>query len=74
MLVYFMRGELPWQGLKAKTMKEKYEKIMEKKIATQIDALCKGFPGKLFLIFCFLFIFIFINFCFLIVLISVEAN
>jgi hypothetical protein len=45
-LVYFLRGELPWQGLKAKTMKEKYEKIMEKKIATQIDALCKGFPGN----------------------------
>lgn len=44
-LVYFLRGELPWQGLKAKTMKEKYEKIMEKKIATQIDTLCKGFPG-----------------------------
>jgi serine/threonine protein kinase len=45
-LVYFLRGELPWQGLKAKTMKEKYEKIMEKKISTQIENLCKGFPGK----------------------------
>lgn len=45
-LVYFLRGELPWQGMKAKTMKEKYEKIMEKKIATQIDTLCRGFPGK----------------------------
>ncbi len=44
-LVYFLRGELPWQGLKAKTMKEKYEKIMEKKISTQIEVLCKGFPG-----------------------------
>jgi hypothetical protein len=45
-LVYFLRGELPWQGLKAKTTKEKYEKIMEKKISTQVDALCKDFPGK----------------------------
>lgn len=44
-LVYFLRGELPWQGLKAKAMKEKYEKIMEKKISTQIENLCKGFPG-----------------------------
>ena len=45
-MVYFLRGELPWQGMKAKTTKEKYEKIMEKKIATQIETLCKGFPGK----------------------------
>lgn len=45
-LVYFLLSELPWQGMKAKTMKEKYEKIMEKKIATPIESLCKGFPGK----------------------------
>ena len=30
-LVYFMRGNLPWQGLKARTVKEKYEKIKEKR-------------------------------------------
>jgi len=41
-----MRGELPWQGLKAKTMKEKYEKIMEKKISTPVETLCKGFPEE----------------------------
>lgn len=46
-LVYFLLGELPWQGMKAKTMKEKYEKIMEKKISTPIDTLCKGFPGTI---------------------------
>ncbi len=46
-LVYLLRGELPWQGLKAKNMKEKYEKIREKKISTQLDNLCKGFPGYL---------------------------
>ncbi len=32
--------------MKAKTMKEKYEKIMEKKIASPIDMLCKGFPEE----------------------------
>jgi hypothetical protein len=45
-LIYFLRGELPWQGMKAKTMKEKYEKIMEKKIASPIEVLCKSFPDE----------------------------
>jgi hypothetical protein len=30
-------------------MKEKYEKIMEKKISSSIETLCKGFPGILHL-------------------------
>lgn len=29
-------------------MKEKYEKIKEKKILTKIDELCKGFPEQFF--------------------------
>jgi len=32
------------QGLKAATKKQKYEKISEKKMATPIEFLCKGFP------------------------------
>ena len=50
-LLYFLRGELPWQGLKAKNMKEKYEKIMEKKISTSVDYLCKGFPEEKCLVY-----------------------
>ena len=46
-LMYFLKGSLPWQGLKAKNMKEKYEKIMEKKISTSVDYLCKGFPEEI---------------------------
>jgi casein kinase 1/casein kinase 1 epsilon len=42
--LYFLRGSLPWQNMKANNKKEKYEKIMEKKIATQPEVLCKGFP------------------------------
>ena len=35
--MYFLRGSLPWQGLKAATKKQKYEKISEKKMATPIE-------------------------------------
>merc|ERR1712072_1060813 len=43
-LMYFNRGSLPWQGLKANSKKEKYEKIMEKKMSTPIEVLCKHAP------------------------------
>lgn len=45
-LMYFNRGSLPWQGLKAPTKKHKYDKISEKKLTTKIDSLCKGFPEE----------------------------
>lgn len=32
--MYFLRGQLPWQGLKAATKKQKYDRIMEKKVCT----------------------------------------
>lgn len=43
--MYFLRGGLPWQGLRAATNKQKYEKIGEKKQSTPIPELCEGFPG-----------------------------
>jgi len=42
--IYFFKGILPWQGLKAKTKAQKYEKISDKKLSTPIDELCKGSP------------------------------
>lgn len=44
--MYFLRGGLPWQGLKAATNKQKYEKIGEKKQTTLIKDLCEGFPDQ----------------------------
>ena len=44
--MYFLRGGLPWQGLKAATNKQKYEKIGEKKQLTAIKDLCDGFPEE----------------------------
>jgi len=42
-LMYFLRGSLPWQGLKATTKKQKYQRILERKQATHPEQLCKGY-------------------------------
>ena len=46
MFMYFLRGSLPWQGLKADTLKERYQKIGDTKRATPIEVLCENYPGK----------------------------
>eukprot|EP00835_Amoeboradix_gromovi_P001573 NODE_74_length_23402_cov_1.166974.p6 type:complete len:307 gc:universal NODE_74_length_23402_cov_1.166974:3068-3988(+) len=46
MMMYFCRGSLPWQGLKAATKKQKYDRIMEKKMTTPTEVLCRGFPKE----------------------------
>jgi casein kinase 1/casein kinase 1 epsilon len=45
-MLYFLRGSLPWQNLRANNKKEKYDKIMEKKLGTPVEILCKGFPTE----------------------------
>jgi serine/threonine protein kinase len=44
-LIYFLKGELPWQRLKTKNKEKKYKKIMELKQNTHIETLCEGLPG-----------------------------
>ncbi|KAG1675706.1 Casein kinase I isoform epsilon [Nymphon striatum] len=43
-IMYFIQGGLPWQGLRAATKHQKYERISEKKMSTPVDTLCKGVP------------------------------
>ncbi|XP_028942758.1 casein kinase I isoform X4 [Antrostomus carolinensis] len=47
MFMYFLRGSLPWQGLKADTLKERYQKIGDTKRATPVEVLCENFPEEM---------------------------
>lgn len=47
MFMYFLRGSLPWQGLRAETLKERYQKIGDTKRATPIEVLCDGHPEEM---------------------------
>lgn len=47
LFVYFLRkGKLPWSGLKAPTLKERYKKIGEIKQKMPVEELCYGFPKE----------------------------
>lgn len=43
-LMYFLRGSLPWQGLKVEPNEDKFQKIMEVKINTPVEVVCRGHP------------------------------
>ncbi|KAL8452682.1 hypothetical protein Emed_001246 [Eimeria media] len=43
-LLYFLRGSLPWQGLKATSKRDKYSKITHTKMSVDLHALCAGLP------------------------------
>lgn len=46
-IMYFIRGSLPWQGLKINNKEDRYKKICEKKKSTSSKELCNGFPNQL---------------------------
>jgi serine/threonine protein kinase len=48
-LVYFLKGILPWQGLHGSTSEEKYRLIFEKKQQTTLVSLCEGLPGTVYM-------------------------
>ena len=45
-LIYFLKGILPWQGLPGKTKEEKYANIKKKKKEVSVKDLCKGCPEE----------------------------
>ena len=46
-LLYFLRGNLPWQGIKIDNKEQRYKKICELKKNISIKELCSGFPNEL---------------------------
>ena len=45
-LIYFLKGRLLWQGLKANKKEDRYKKIYEVKKSVKIKDLCSGFPEE----------------------------
>ena len=45
-LMYFLKGKLPWMGIQAKTKDEKYDKIKDKKVSVTVEQLCRGYPKE----------------------------
>ena len=45
-LMYFLRGSLPWQGLHVHKGEDRYKKILAKKRSTSAEELCLGFPNE----------------------------
>ena len=46
-MVYFIKGELPWQNIKAKSRKEKYSKIYRMKKNSIPNELCEFLPEEM---------------------------
>ena len=45
-LLYFLRGSLPWAKLEAETKAQKYELMMEMKKNIDVDELCDQLPRE----------------------------
>ena len=50
-LIYFLIGSLPWQGLKVKQYEDQFEKIAMKKYNITVSELCRGCPEEFILYF-----------------------
>ena len=46
-ILYFLKGSLPWQGIKINNKEDRYKKICEIKKTIPIQDLCSGIPKEL---------------------------
>jgi casein kinase I family protein HRR25 len=47
MLIYFIKGSLPWQGIKRHKNADHLKLIGEKKMCVSLDSLCEGTPASI---------------------------
>ena len=47
MLIYFLKGKLPWQNFMIKNKEERYDKIKQKKKNIDINELCSDCPDEI---------------------------
>lgn len=45
--MYFLKGVLPWQGLKVNKDEDRYKIIYDKKKNTKPEDLCSGYPSNI---------------------------
>ena len=45
-MVYFLKGSLPWQGMVINDPKKKYDKIKQLKCDIKLEVLCEGLPKE----------------------------
>lgn len=46
-ILYFMKGSLPWQNLPGNNKEEKYRNIKKRKLEISLDKLCEGLPVEI---------------------------
>ena len=46
LMIYFLKGELPWQNVPAKNKDQKFKAVLKMKLETPIHILTKGLPEE----------------------------
>ena len=46
MMIYFLKGSLPWQGMVINDSKRRYDRIKKLKITLKLEDLCQGLPKE----------------------------